>query len=326
MLSDKNILFIAPSFFGYEIDILKELRTRYANVDYIADRPFKSVLLKALTRIKRRWVVPFLDKYYQNKISSFNRDYDFIFVIIGEGLSENLLSGLKERYPSAVLILYMWDSFDNKDSLKRNIKFFDRCFSFDRVDAKKYGFRYRPLFYGNGFKLSEANNCDTTLSFIGTAHSDRYTLVSQTMSLLPKEVVTFCYFFIQAPWVFYFRRVFSNVYNGTKKSDFNFVPMMKKDVQDIFDSSIAIFDIEHPKQKGMTMRSIEALGSGKKLVTTNKSALQEDFYNPINIYVLDRNCAEKIPLEFFAREYQPVSDTIYYKYSISGWIDEIFHS
>ena len=72
------------------------------------------------------------------------------------------------------------------------------------------------------------------------------------------------------------------------------------------------------------MRSIEALGAGKKLVTTNKSIVDEDFYNSQNIHILDREGLLEIPVGFFDVPFQAVPEDIYYKYSISGWIDEIF--
>jgi hypothetical protein len=59
-------------------------------------------------------------------------------------------------------------------------------------------------------------------------------------------------------------------------------------------------------------------------VTTNKSIVDEDFYNSKNIHILDREGLLEIPVDFFDVPFQAVSEDIYYKYSISGWIDEIF--
>jgi hypothetical protein len=325
MLSGKHVLFIAPNFFGYEEEITAELMDRGAYVDFVSASPFKSVVLKAVTRLKRLWVVPFLEKYYHAKILSFGKKkYDYIFVLKGEALSENLLISLKEKYSTATFILYLWDSLENNVSLERNIKLFDRCFSFDRVDVKKYGLNYRPLFFGNGFKRRPMQQFKFALSFIGTVHSDRYSVVSRTLSMLPAHLVSYSYFFLQAPWVFYIRRLLSSAFSGAKVQDFKFLPMSKSDVQDVFKNSFSIFDIEHPLQRGLTMRSIEALGAGKKLVTTNKSIVDEDFYNSKNIHILDREGLLEIPVDFFDVPFQAVSEDIYYKYSISGWIDEIF--
>jgi hypothetical protein len=59
-------------------------------------------------------------------------------------------------------------------------------------------------------------------------------------------------------------------------------------------------------------------------VTTNKSIVDEDFYNPQNIHILDREDLLEIPVNFFGVPFQIVPEGIYYKYSISGWIDDIF--
>jgi len=325
MLSKKNVLFIAPNFFGYEEEITTELMNRGANVDFVSASPFKSSVLKAVLRLKREWVVPFLEKYYHTKILSFEKKkYDYIFVLKGEALSENLLTSLKKKYSTATFILYLWDSLENNISLERNVKLFDRCFSFDRFDVKKYGLKYRPLFFGKGFKRKSMQRFKFALSFIGTAHSDRYSVVSRTLSMLPAHLVSYSYFFLQAPWVFYIRRLLTSAFSGAKVEDFNFLPMSKSNVQGVFENSFSIFDIEHPLQRGLTMRSIEALGAGKKLVTTNKSIIDEDFYNFQNIHILDREGLLEIPLSFFDAPFQPVPEDIYYKYSISGWVDEIF--
>lgn len=327
MLLGKHVLFIAPNFFGYEEEISAELRNRGADVDFVSASPFKSAVLKAITRLKREWVVPFLEKYYHTKISSFGKkEYDYIFVIKGEALSENLLISLKEKYNSATFILYLWDSLENNVSLERNIKLFDRCFSFDRFDAKKYGLNYRPLFFGNGFKCQAMQQFKFALSFIGTVHSDRYSVVSRTLSMLPDHLNSYSYFFLQAPWVFYVRKLLTSALSGAKVQDFNFLPMSKANVQDVFKNSFSIFDIEHPLQRGLTMRSIEALGAGKKLVTTNKSIVDEDFYNSQNIHILDRECLLEIPVDFFDVPFHAIPEDVYYKYSISGWIDEVFQA
>tara|TARA_B110000259_G_scaffold112874_1_gene128761 strand:- start:4676 stop:5662 length:987 start_codon:yes stop_codon:yes gene_type:complete len=325
MLSGKHILFIAPNFFGYEEEIALELRSRGADVDFISATPFKSTFLKAALRLKRKWVVPFLEKFFYKKILSVGKKkYDYIFVLKGEALSENFLINLKKKYSTATFILYLWDSLENTLSLEKNIKVFDRCYSFDRVDAKKYDLNYRPLFFGKGFKREPMQQFKIGLSFVGTAHSDRYLVVSRTLSMLPADLVSYSYFFLQSRWVFYIRRLLTSAFSGAKVQDFNFLPMSKSDVQDVFKNSFSIFDIEHPLQRGLTIRSIEALGAGKKLITTNKSIVDEDFYNSQNILILDREGLLEIPVSFFDSPFQSVPEDICYKYSIRGWIDEIF--
>jgi hypothetical protein len=94
-------------------------------------------------------------------------------------------------------------------------------------------------------------------------------------------------------------------------------------VREIFFKSRAIVDIHHPKQRGLTMRTIEALGSKRKLITTNPSVRSYDFYCPQNIHILEDH-GESLTPEFFRTPYVEVSERVYHKYSLDGWLDSVF--
>ena len=66
--------------------------------------------------------------------------------------------------------------------------------------------------------------------------------------------------------------------------------MMKwrKQVTDYIGNSRVVLDLPHPMQTGLTMRTIEAIGSKKKLITTNVDIVNYDFYNPKNILLIER--------------------------------------
>ena len=76
-------------------------------------------------------------------------------------------------------------------------------------------------------------------------------------------------------------------------------------------------------QKGLTLRVFEAIGAGKKLITTNQYIQNYSFYNPNNIYIINR---ENIKLEeaFFQNEYQDIPFDLYQKSSIEGWLNCLF--
>jgi hypothetical protein len=94
-------------------------------------------------------------------------------------------------------------------------------------------------------------------------------------------------------------------------------------VQSVFAESLAVVDIEHPNQRGLTIRTFETIGAGKKLITTNKSVVNYDFYSSGNVFVIDRAKPE-IPLNFLMTPAAQYSSEILYRYSLAGWIDEIF--
>jgi spermidine synthase len=76
-------------------------------------------------------------------------------------------------------------------------------------------------------------------------------------------------------------------------------------------------------QKGLTLRVFEAIGAGKKLITTNQYIQNYSFYNPNNIYIINR---ENIKLEeaFFQNKYQEISSDLYQRLSIEGWLNCLF--
>ncbi len=70
------------------------------------------------------------------------------------------------------------------------------------------------------------------------------------------------------------------------------------------------------------MRTIEMLGAGKKLVTTNSKVVEADFFNPNNISVIDRR-RPIIPPAFFEAGYESPGAELLKRYSLSGWLDEV---
>lgn len=323
-LVNKKILYIAPKFFGYEKNIADEFIKAGADVDFLPDRLFDTPLMTAVTKVKREWLIPSINKAYRKKLNEFSKThYDIIFVINGQTLSEEILSELKQQYKQATFILYIWDSIENRASIIKNLGFFDYHFSFDKNDATKFSMNFRPLFFSNGFKKSNSNALKKyDISFIGTAHSDRYHIVKSITDNLPSSTKKYWYLFLQAPWVFYYYKITNPYYRKASSDEFKYSSITKEAVQDVFFSSSSILDIEHPNQTGLTIRTLETLGSKKKLITTNKNIRDCDFYLEDNIFIIDRK-NPVVSTDFMNSPYTTVCETTYEKYSIQGWLDEI---
>lgn len=320
-LSDKKVLLVAPQFFGYEQDIRSELERRGAKVDFLLDRPFASAFLKALTRWRRQWVIGAAQRYYQRN-TDVNADYDYVFVVNGQTLSSHVLEQWREQFPNARFFLYMWDSFGNRKDVVANLRYFDHAFTFDRQDALDHGIHFRPLFFSSGFENPRVAEKQWDISFIGTAHTDRYSIVSKVSAGLAPSVRRYWYLYLQAPWVFWLYRLINPGFRSAEKSSFRFDPLTKADVQSVFFGSTAVLDIEHPQQTGLTMRTLETLGARKKLITTNASVRAYDFFNEDNICVIDRK-APIVPAGFLEAAYTDVDAAIYQRYRLEGWLDEI---
>jgi len=325
-LADRHVLYVAPRFFGYERDIAAELERRGAVVDWLRDRPFDTPFMTAVTRFRRHWMIRAADRLYRSELHRFGRShYDAVFVVNGQTLSGEILRELKRSFPRATFILYMWDSMENRQSVLENLRFFDVCFTFDPRSAKSHGLRFRPLFFSKGFESAPKADFRYDISFIGTAHTDRYSLVSALDGALAANVKRFWYLYLQARWVFHAYKLINPSFKSARIGEFHFAPLARAEVQNVFHRSKAILDIEHPQQCGLTIRTFEALGAAKKLVTTNAEISTYDFFDPDNICVLNRN---RIAMhqEFLEKPYRPIPAQLYRKYSLSGWMDEILNA
>jgi hypothetical protein len=322
-LAGKKILYVAPRFFGYESEIESELTRQGADVCFLLDRPFDSPFLKALTKVWRGSVIGTADKYYREGVSKFSGvKFDYVFVVNGQTLSKDTLTSWKKLYPAAKFVLYMWDSFGNRKWAVDNLAFFDYAFTFDAIDAKKYNINFRPLFFSSGFEKEQQKVFSYDISFIGTAHTDRYSVISKINQKLPVGAKKFLYLYLQAKWVYWFCRLTNSAFRHSSISDFKFDPISKPEVQRVFDQSKAILDIEHPNQTGLTMRTLETLGARKKLITTNSNVRNYDFYKESNICIVDRH-NPVVNDGFLDLPYDDVPETIFHRYRLAGWMEEI---
>jgi hypothetical protein len=321
-LHGKRVLLVAPRYFGYERDILGEIERRGAAVDWLPDRPFDTPLMTALTKLKAEWLQPAANRVYDRLLGHFGTSsYDYILVVNGQTLSHRMLTRLRSSFPNANTILYMWDSIDNRCSVIDNLPLFDSAFSFDPQCARSHGMTLRPLFYSKGFEQPQVD-FEYKISFIGTAHTDRYAVVSELNKRMPPDVNAFWYLYLQAPWVYQYYRATKPFMRGAKKEEFHFVPLDKTTVQSVFARSRAVLDIEHPKQRGLTIRTFETMGAQKKLVTTNKLIEDYDFFASGNVCVVDR-MAPQLSKEFLETPFVPYTDEMLYRYSLAGWLDEV---
>lgn len=324
-LFGKKILLVVPRFFGYEKEIIEELQLHGAIVDWLPDRPFDTPALTALTKVGPQLIFPLADRLYDKLLGQFgSTHYDWVLVVNGQTLSSPFLRHLRGEYPTAKFILYLWDSLANRSHVRNNLSLFDRVLSFDPLDAKKYNLLLRPLFYGRGFSKTTYTGKKSLydISFVGTAHSDRFVVVDRVKAQLAFNVSAFWYLYLQAPWVMHYYRLTKPGMKHAQMGDFEFKPLIKSKVQSIFSESSCILDIEHPSQVGLTMRTFETLGAQKKMVTTNVNVREYDFFKKENICVIDRSAPE-ISTDFLMSPFVPVDDSTYVKYAIEGWVKDV---
>ena len=330
-LTGKRVLLIALP--GYPKGIIRQMEAMGLHVDYINDKPNDGFLCKTLGRLQIPFYLKVIDRYYDQKIEELkNNRYDYILTIRGEYTTIGALIRLKEVFPDARRILYMWDGLhkQNTKGIEKKWAYYDKVYTFDRIDyeADRDHLHFLPLYYYNEYLPQKIKDCsDPTLtydvSFIGTGHADRVRIVKEVMRQCENgSKKTFSYVFMPHPLVFWKNKLFNHDFKTVSNSDIHYKMLPFETLYQTYADSKCVVDVENPGQHGLTMRTIEIIGLKRKFITTNRDIVHYDFYHPNNILVIDRS-HPVVDLSFFDTPYQPLPAEIYEKYSLKNWIRQV---
>jgi hypothetical protein len=326
MFKDKNILIIAPGFFGYENEICEKLKSLGAVVFYKDERPSNNFVTKVLIRVNRKLISNNTNKYYENIISEHSGiKLDFILLIRGESVSVNKIKKLKLSQPQAKLILYLWDSFHYNPNAKLIYKQFDKVITFDPMDSKyDADLSHLPLFYSDEFKIGGIDNLKYDWCFIGTVHTDRYKVLNELIKESKRKGLSyFCYCYYPSKRLAFIRGIFDWKFAGFIKRNVSFEGIKLHEVAKYMSSSLAVVDINRPHQNGLTMRTLETLGSNRLLITTSIGNEDVDIFPLDSVSKIDRTNVV-LDKKFFDEKKISSSFANKDKYTIESWLKELF--
>lgn len=322
----KRILFFSPVFFDYENVITEKMKQMGADVDMYDVRSVKSATSRAFLKVIPFIFYPHSCRYYNKILEQVkDKDYDYILIIKCDMTPISIIKKLRHLFPHAKLCLYLWDSVKNIPGISRKFKFFDTIHSFDWDDCEKNAeLSFRPLFFSDCYRDDDCHeDYEFDISFFGTVHSDRFHVIRQVNEISERMALKcFWFLYLQSSFIFKFYKMTKKEFKGVSKSFFCFDKMPATEIAKIIRESKIILDIQHPRQTGLTMRTIEMVGMNKKIITTNENVRQYDFFQQNNVCIINRNHVE-IPKSFLTSKYTPLPKEIYERYSLSSWIFEV---
>ena len=235
--------------------------------------------------------------------------YDHALFIRSDIYPEHFLRQIKQK--SRQMVNYQWDGMNRFAAAQSQIALFDRFYAFDPNDiahnpqllpATSFYFDHLP---------PEQTTCPS-IYFLGAHRQDRIA-----------PIVRFCQHAGQAGWPLNFqiaRDGAQNIEQHYPVSNIQFHNGISYQQNlDYTQSSSILADFVISTHKGLSLRTFEAIGYRKKLITTNTEVQKYDFYHPNNIFIWDGKTLDGLD-QFIATPYQDIAPAIREKYSFGNWI------
>lgn len=233
-------------------------------------------------------------------------------IVFDSNASLRMLEWLRKNHPEKRLILWYWNE-SSSSGFKRVLPEWLEQWSFSESDCEKYGFRHNTQFFFDCFAEDAAecrsvkrDNASPKVLFIGRdkgrgkiiveiADTLRNAGAEVTLEIAPK---------ISGPFKTYREKLlkllpYRQVIDRVKESD-------------------VLLDYTLNPSTGLSLRCMESLFFGKKLITNNRTVLKADFYSPSNIYVLGEDTREL--RQFLKDPITEVDDGIRDRYLLSNWL------
>lgn len=286
-----------------------------AEVKVYDERPSGSTFSKIILRLLKKKVPAIFNNYIKSIIKAEHVEFDYIIVIRGEAFTPSTIKVLREAYPKAKMILYLWDILETND-LRDIIPMFDSVYCFDPEDtANNKGVKFRPLYSMDLYREGSNNDVDKNidLSFIGTIHSDRAKILNQIDKYCRKENLNFYqYKYVRSRLIWLKEKICK--FPFMSYSETKFIGASQDKILEVSLRSKALLDINYYDQKSLSMRPFEAMMLQRKFITTNPEIVKYDFYDSRNILVIDPENIN-IPKSFLNTPFVPISSDILEKYT-----------
>lgn len=315
-----NILLLGKPFYNYHERIIAELHKKGHHIIFFSDVPPNHLAIKRAfgSKVERR----FIDAYQKSVLKKcVALQCDYVIVLVGRYLSRFFISALKRQYIGARFVLYLWDDIYRVENFESVRDLYDEIFSFDISDCdRNKEFTFLPLFYSEEYTLQKR---EKTIDIYGafSDHSERKMIAKSVYKQAMKNNMTCRFYLFPGRYKYYAHYVKNKELEKETNHSLIYIgsPISSTQNVEYTHNSKALLDVQYSSQNGLTMRTIESIGAGVKIITTNRNIKYYDFYHPSNCLIIDRK-EPIIDFDFFRIPYKKLPDEIYDKYSIRTWI------
>ena len=316
----KKILLIGLNYHSYTGEIVRELRAQGHEVHFHDIQPPK-LWLKVLRKFAPSRYPAALDRYHSSILTAESGfAADLVLFIQVHQFAQSNLAALRKAQPGAEFVLYNWDAISNHD-YRPYLHHFHRVYTFYPQDAKALGLHYLPLFCIRAFlglrRLDATGQAVYTVGNI--VNPRRYQAIRAFRQHCAAHGTAFRAYLVGST-----HALALLMRNGHLPLDVSLRSIPQAEFIRLIETSSAVFDFANHHQVGYTMRTIENLCAGKKLITNNQAIRDEPFYSDDRIHVFDRLDFSGVPA-FLAKPLRDL-DATFPEFHIGNFVQRLVDS
>ena len=278
-----KLLFIGIDYHEYTRSILEEFRTLGYESRFHNIQPGR-LHFKIARRLSAAVYQTLLDEYHRQIILSVGaEEFDIVVFLQVHQMSPKNLELLKKRQSRARFVLYNWDAVSTHD-YRPYMHFFDRVLTFDPRDAADLNISYLPLFATRRYQEHFAHRIEgPSAYFIGNiVNPQRYRVIDSFEGFCVRNSIKFDHFMSTT-----LHGYTEMLRAGIMPKEVSLRQIASERQNQMVRSAAAVFDFANHVQTGFTMRVMENLCAGKKIITNNKNIMNAPFYSPDRFHVFE---------------------------------------
>lgn len=251
--------------------------------------PFALKVIRKITRILNISQEQWFGSWYKNI-----KSYDLIIVFAPVSRTE-IFSLIRKQNPSAKIIYWYWNPYSRIKKIDQSFLKNTEIWSFDPEDCARYDFKFNTTFYFKDITLPE-NRIEYDVLFIGLDKGRQNLLEDISKRINGKGLKAYI-------------NIIPDKNNKIPYSEYlKFVSKSK-----------VILDIVADGQSGLTVRVMESIFHEKKLITTDETIINHDFYREENIFIWGQDNVEDLK-RFIDTPFTPLPKSVKEEYDVRGWI------
>ena len=284
----------------YQTEMLKNLEALNENVQLCI--PFKR--LNIVGRIIRN-ILYRLRCHHKYFYGDWKKNFSNYSVIIIYALrnEEHLISYLcAHKKENQRIIVWYWNPVFRCVSPDKIKNLGCELWSFDPADCKNFDMKFNTTYYFRDLKLPSSQNKLFDVFFCGL-NKGRKEKIDEISDEFNKNKLTSLFYIVD-----------DELPVSKRLPYLSYDKYLEK-----LSCAVAVLDVLQEGQEGMTLRVMESIYFGKKLITTQKSIINEDFYTPDNIFVIGKDNWDELN-DFMKRPVKKTPEQILEKYDFATWL------